>query len=258
MYIGIFPNAEAVADAAAKYFIDTMTAADHKVVGVTTGSTPLPLYKRLRAAHAQGTFTLAGMKAFALDEYIGIDPEHPECYRNVLRAELVGEDKTGLREEDLYTPDGSAADPYAAADAYDQAIKDAGGVTLQILGIGSDGHIGFNEPSGSLASRTHVEALMAKTREDNARFFDDDINKVPSQCITQGLGTIMDARKTMLIATGAGKAEAVRELVEGAVSAKWPATVLQMHADTVVFLDEAAAAQLTLTDYYNERWEQWA
>lgn len=255
MYVGIFKDEETLAKAAADYLITKLNESDRKVVGVATGSTPLPLYKELRDAHAAGTFSLEGSKAFALDEYIGIDENHPERYRNVLRAELVGDERTGLREEDLNTPNGSAEDPYEAARAYDRSIKDSGGIVVQILGIGSDGHIGFNEPSGALTSRTHVEALTARTREDNARFFDDDLAKVPSQCITQGLGTIMECGCPLLIATGAGKADAVRELVEGGVSAKWPATILQMHQETVVFLDEAAASKLELKDYYVERWE---
>lgn len=255
MQIGIFRDAQEVADAAAKVVIDAMSAADQEVIGVATGSTPLPLYERLRAAHAQGTFTLSGAKAFALDEYIGIDPEHPERYRNVLRAELVGDDKTGLADDDLHTPDGNAPDPRAAADEYDQMITESGGVAIQILGIGSDGHIGFNEPGGALTSRTHIESLMRQTREDNARFFDNDIDKVPTTCITQGLSTIMDAKATVLIATGEGKADAVRELIEGGISALWPATILQMHPNTTVLVDEAAASKLQHAEYYKERWE---
>lgn len=255
MQIGIFKDAEAAADAAAEILISRMSAADNKVLGVATGSTPLPLYERLRAAHAAGTFSLEGVKAFALDEYVGIDPEHPERYRNVLRAELVGDDKTGLRDEDLNTPDGNAADPAVAALEYDAAIKASGGVELQILGIGADGHIGFNEPGISLVSRTHVDALTRQTREDNARFFDGDLDKVPAACVTQGLGTIMDARCVLLIATGSGKVDAVRELIEGGISAHWPATILQMHPAAYILVDEAAAADLKLADFYKDRWD---
>ncbi|MCI6574411.1 MAG: glucosamine-6-phosphate deaminase [Actinomycetaceae bacterium] len=255
MDIGIFKSEQEVADVAARCVIAAMNAADRKVLGVATGSTPLPLYERLRAAHAAGEFTLADAQAFALDEYVGIDPDHEQRYRNVLRAELVGAERTGLTDENLHTPDGNAADLEAAARDYDEAIAHAGGVELQILGIGADGHIGFNEPGISLVSRTHVDALTAKTRDDNARFFDDDISKVPSKCITQGLGTIMQARQVLLIATGANKAAAVRELVEGAVSAHWPATILQMHPHAIVLVDEAAATELKLQDFYRERWE---
>ncbi|MCI7550913.1 MAG: glucosamine-6-phosphate deaminase [Actinomycetaceae bacterium] len=255
MEIGIFPDAQALADFAGQYLIKVMNTTDHKVLGVATGSTPLPLYERMRQAHAKGEFSLDDAQAFALDEYVGIDPDHPERYRNVLRSELVGEENSGLRDENLHTPDANAADPHAAADQYDAEIKASGGITLQILGIGADGHIGFNEPGISLVSRTHVDSLTAQTREDNARFFDDDLAKVPTQCVTQGLGTIMDAREVLLIATGAGKADAVRELCEGGISAKWPATILQMHPKALVLVDEAAAAKLELADFYRERWE---
>lgn len=256
MYVGIFPDKKSLAEAAAHHLTQVITESTHKVIGVATGSSPLPLYEELRRMHRDGEFTLRGVRAFALDEYIGIDDDHPERYRNVLRTELVGEDKTGLREEDLMTPDGSAPNAVEAARIYDQHIRDAGGITIQLLGIGSDGHIGFNEPAGSLASRTHVEILTQKTREDNARFFEDDIDKVPTRCITQGLGTIMEAHETMLIATGEKKADAIRELVEGAVSAKWPATILQMHPNTRIYIDEVAASKLELADFYRARWEQ--
>ncbi|MDO4612878.1 MAG: glucosamine-6-phosphate deaminase [Actinomycetaceae bacterium] len=255
MHIGIFPTANEAADEAARIIIDAVAAKPEFVLGVATGSTPLPLYERLRAAHAEGTFDLSQAKAFALDEYVGIDADHPERYRNVLRAELVGDDKTGLSDEALNTPDALAEDPYAAAERYDRSIIDAGGVDLQILGIGADGHIGFNEPGGCLTSRTNVGALTQQTREDNARFFDGDIDKVPTQCVTQGLGTIMEARRLVLLATGEAKADAVRELVEGGISARWPATIMQMHPDAIVLLDEAAAAKLELADDYRAQWE---
>lgn len=254
MEIGIFPDEQALADFAGEYLINVMNATDHKVLGVATGGTPLPLYERMRQAHAKGEFTLEDAQAFALDEYVGIDPDHPERYRNVLRTQLVGPENSGLLDENLNTPDANASDPHAAAAEYDAKIKAAGGVTLQILGIGADGHIGFNEPGISLVSRTHVDALTAKTREDNARFFEGDLSKVPTQCVTQGLGTIMEAAEVLLIATGANKADAVRELCEGGISAKWPATILQMHPKAMILVDEPAAAKLQLADFYRERW----
>ncbi len=255
MQIGIFATEQEVADAAAAHLFTVLERAENKVLGVATGSTPLPLYARMRAAKAAGTFSLADFHAFALDEYVGIDPEHPERYRNVLRTELVGEHNSGLLDENLHTPDGNAPDPEVAAAAYEAEIKASGGIALQILGIGADGHIGFNEPGISLASRTHVDALTAQTREDNQRFFDNDLTQVPRKCITQGLATIMDAKEVLLIATGANKAQAVRELVEGGISAHWPATILQMHPKVTVLVDEAAASELALADFYKERWE---
>ncbi|MBD3689365.1 glucosamine-6-phosphate deaminase [Nanchangia anserum] len=255
MRIGIFATADEVADQAAALIIRAHARPDF-VLGVATGGTPIPLYERLRAAHSAGRFDLSHARAFALDEYIGIAADHPERYRNFLCHHLIEADEgTGLRESHLHTPDALAEDPYQAAADYDQAIRDSGGVDIQILGIGADGHIGFNEPGGSLTSRTNVGVLTARTRQDNARFFDDDLSQVPTQCVTQGLGTIMEARHLLLLATGAGKAEAVAHLVEGAVSARWPATITQMHPHTTVLVDEAAAARLELADFYRAQWE---
>ena len=254
MKVGIFADEAAVGKAAAQHLIDVMNAADPKVLGVATGSSPQPMYAELRKAHAEGTFTLADAKAFALDEYVGIAPDHPERYRNFLVNELVGEERTGLADESLHVPDGQAEDLDAAAAEYDRDIAAAGPVALQILGIGADGHIGFNEPGVSLVCRTHWDHLAEQTIKDNARFFDGDLSKVPTKCVTQGLGTIMEAKEVLLIATGANKADAVRELVEGAISARWPATILQMHPEVTVFLDEAAASKLELTGLYKERW----
>lgn len=255
MRIGIFATADEASRVGADMINELFAGNPEAHLGVATGSTPDKLYAHLRADHAAGTFSLAKAKAFALDEYVGLDSDHPESYRNVLRRELVGDDKTGLTEEGLHTPGhgGTFETPYDAAEAYDEAIADAG-VDLQILGIGADGHIGFNEPGVSLVSRTHVEALAPQTIKDNARFFDNDESKVPTTCMTQGLATIMDADKIVLFAFGEGKSDAVRELVEGAVSAFWPATILQLHPDVTVLVDEAAASQLKLTELYRNRW----
>lgn len=235
-------------DIASARIIDT--AFEGMKLGVATGSTPLGLYARLRQAHAEGRFSLAGSSAWALDEYVGLAEDHPEGYRNVLRAELVGPDKTGLAEEDLHTPDGSATDLEAAATAYEEAI---GSVDMQILGIGGDGHIGFNMPSGSLASTTHVGTLTQETREANARFFSGDVSSVPEKCLTQGLATIMRAKEIILLAFGREKARAVAELIEGPVSAFWPATVLQHHPRVTILADELAASELTMIDYYRAK-----
>lgn len=255
MHIGSFENADVASKAAAQLIIDLFGRKARATLGVATGSTPEKLYAHLRDAHDAGHFTLKGSNAFALDEYVGIADDHPQRYRNVLRRELVGKDATGLRDEDLYTPDAGADDPESAALIYDRSIGATGGIDLQILGIGVDGHIGFNEPGGSLVSRTHVEALARQTISDNARFFDGDLAKVPTRCITQGLGTIMEAGKLVLLAFGENKAEAVAQLVEGPISAKWPATIMQMHPDVVVITDHAAASLLQFTDLYRERWE---
>lgn len=218
-------------------------------LGVATGSTPLAVYAQLRDAHRRGELTLAGATAWALDEYVGLPRDHPQAYRNVLHAELVADDATGLSDARLHAPDGAHHDPRAAAREYEQAIGT--GVDLQILGLGANGHIGFNEPIGSLRSQTHVGRLTPRTRQDNSRFFDDDIDQVPRECITQGLATIMRAHEIVLLAWGEHKAEAVAQMVEGPISARWPATVLQQHPRVWVYLDTASARDLTLTELYH-------
>ncbi|UZN04680.1 glucosamine-6-phosphate deaminase [Cellulomonas sp. S1-8] len=220
------------------------------VLGLATGSSPLPVYDELARRHAEHGLSFARARAFLLDEYVGLPADHPQRYRQVIDTELVS--RVDLAPGAVHGPDGLADDVPAACAAYEQAIVDAGGVDLQILGIGSDGHIGFNEPGSSLASRTRIKTLTSQTREDNARFFGGDVAGVPTHCLTQGLATIMAARHVVLIAQGRGKAQAVQKLVEGPVSARWPATVLQLHPHVTVLLDDAAAVRLQLADHYRE------
>ncbi len=220
------------------------------VLGLATGSSPLSIYDELAARCGAGRVSFAKAKGFTLDEYVGLPPDHPERYRTVI--DTVFASRVDFAPGAVQGPDGLATDIPGACAAYEAAIRAAGGIDLQILGIGTDGHIGFNEPGSSLASRTRIKTLTRQTRMDNARFFDDDVNAVPTHCITQGLGTIMDARHVVLVATGRNKAEAVHQLVEGAVSAMWPATVLQHHPHATVLIDDAAARRLQLADYYRE------
>jgi glucosamine-6-phosphate deaminase len=181
---------------------------------------------------------------------VGLPADHPETYRNVIATTFVS--RVDFAPGAVQGPDGLATDIPASCAAYDQAIRDAGGVDLQILGIGTDGHIGFNEPGSSLASRTRIKTLTRQTRMDNARFFDGDVDAVPTHCLTQGLGTIMDARHVLLVATGRAKAEAVHHMAEGAVTAMWPGSILQHHPHVTVLVDDAAAQRLQLADYYRE------
>ena len=220
------------------------------VLGLATGSSPLPAYRELIRRHRDEDLDLSGCRAFLLDEYVGLPRTHPESYHSVIRREFT--DDVGLERVD--SPDGEAQDIPAEAARYEAAIADAGGVDVQVLGIGTDGHLGFNEPGSSLASRTRVKTLTRQTRADNARFF-DSIDDVPQHVLTQGLGTILDARHLVLIATGAGKADAVATAVEGPLSAFCPATILQLHPRATVVVDEDAAAQLRLADYYREAWD---
>lgn len=217
------------------------------VLGLATGSTPMPVYDELVRRHREEGLSFAGARGFLLDEYVGLCRDHPQRYRRVISQEIV--ERVDWPEEQVLGPDGLAEDLPEACACYEQSIAEAGGIDLQLLGIGADGHVAFNEPGSSLASRTRVKSLTAQTREDNARFFDSP-EEVPVHCLTQGLGTISEARHLVLLATGEHKAPAVRQLVEGAISARWPATVLQLHPHVTVLVDEAAASGLELADYY--------
>lgn len=218
------------------------------VLGLATGSSPLGIYDELVRRYEAGRLSFAQARGFTLDEYVGLPADHPESYRNVIDREIVS--RVDFAPGAVRGPDGLAADVVTSCAEYEAAIVAAGGVDLQILGIGSDGHIGFNEPGSSLASRTRIKTLTEQTRGDNARFFGGDIDLVPRHCLTQGLATIMAARHVVLIATGYAKAEAVHHLVEGPVSAMWPGTVLQHHPHVSVLVDPAAAGRLQLADYF--------
>lgn len=218
------------------------------VLGLATGSSPLRIYDAVAERVARRQLSLARARGFMLDEYVGLPPGHPCRYSTVIDEDFVS--RVDFAPGAVRGPDGDAADLTAACTDYEDSIREAGGVDLQILGIGTDGHIAFNEPGSSLASRTRVKTLTAQTRADNARFFGGDIDAVPRHCVTQGLGTIMDARRIVLVATGDAKAEAIAHLVEGPVSARWPATVLQHHRRVTVLVDDAAASRLELADYY--------
>ncbi|MGI9124909.1 MAG: glucosamine-6-phosphate deaminase [Mycobacterium sp.] len=220
------------------------------VLGLATGSSPLTIYDELADRCRAGRVSFKQAKGFTLDEYVGLPADHPERYRNVIDTAFAS--RVDFEPGAVSGPDGLAADIRSACADYEKAIRAAGGIDLQILGIGTDGHIGFNEPGSSLASRTRIKTLTRQTRMDNARFFDDQLDAVPTHCLTQGLGTISEARHVILVATGRNKAEAVHHLAEGAVSAMWPATILQHHPHTTVLLDDAAAHRLQLADYYRE------
>jgi len=220
------------------------------VLGLATGSSPMAIYDDLAARCDAGQVSFRQARGFTLDEYVGLPADHPQRYRNVIDTAFAS--RVDFAPGAVKGPDGLAADIPAACAAYENAIREAGGVDLQILGIGTDGHIAFNEPGSSLASRTRIKTLTRQTRIDNARFFGGDFESVPTHCLTQGLATIMEARHVILVATGRRKAEAVHYLVEGPVSAMWPASILQHHPHVTVLLDDAAARRLQLVDYYRE------
>ena len=221
------------------------------VLGLATGSTPLATYRALARRIVDDGIDVRGVRGFALDEYVGLPPGHPQSYRAVITREVV--EPLGLTPELVRVPNGDPATIEHAGADYESAIKATGGVDLQILGIGRTGHIGFNEPGSSLASRTRVKTLTEATRRDNARFFDSPAD-VPMHCITQGIGTILRARHLVLLAFGEAKADALAAAVEGPVSASRPGSAIQLHPHTTVIIDEAAASELEHLDYYRHAW----
>jgi glucosamine-6-phosphate deaminase len=248
----VLPSATEVGRLAARKIAKLIRAKPAAVIGLATGSSPLAIYAELAASVRDGSLDASQLSGFALDEYVGIPEKHPESYAAVIRREVT--EPLGLDPARVHVPDGRAADLDGACEAYEAAIRDAGGVDLQILGIGANGHIGFNEPTSSFGSRTRIKTLARRTREDNARFFDSP-DEVPMHCLTQGLGTIMEARELLLVAQGSRKAAAVAAAVEGPVSSMCPASILQFHPEATVIIDEDAAGRLTLTDYYRYTYE---
>ncbi len=217
------------------------------VLGLATGSSPLGVYSELVRRHRAGTLAFGRATAFLLDEYIGLPPGHPESYRAFIERHFSG--LIDIDPANVHVPDGAASDVGAACAYYEAQIRTAGGVDLQLLGIGVDGHLGFNEPTSSLASRTRVKTLTEQTRNDNNRFF-GEIGDVPRHVVTQGIGTILEARHLVLIALGADKAEPIARAVEGPLASMCPASAIQLHPHATVVVDEAAAERLTLTAYY--------
>lgn len=216
-------------------------------LGLATGSSPVAMYRELIRRHREEGLSFAADRAFLLDEYVGLGPDAPQSYHRFIRENFT--DHIDIPDDAVRSPQGLAEDPAAEAARYDRAIREAGGIDVQVLGIGSDGHIGFNEPASSFASRTRIKTLTRQTVADNARFFDSP-DEVPVHVLTQGLGTISEARRALLVATGSAKVHAVAQMVEGPVAARWPATALQLHPAATVIVDEAAAAELELADYY--------
>jgi glucosamine-6-phosphate deaminase len=224
------------------------------VLGLATGSTPLPAYQELIRRHEAGVGpSYAAVTCFNLDEYVGLpSPDgglHQQSYRATIARELT--DGLGIGPGQVNGPDPSPDRLPSAGERYEALIAAAGGIDVQFLGIGTDGHLAFNEPGSSLASRTRIKTLTEQTRKDNARFFGSP-DEVPTHVLTQGLGTILQARHLLLIVTGESKAGAVAAAVEGPVSASCPASVLQLHPHATVLLDPAAAGRLDRLGYYRE------
>jgi glucosamine-6-phosphate deaminase len=245
--IVVVPDQDAAGELAAQSILDLIVGKPDAVLGLATGSTPLPLYRALARLIRERGVGVSHVRGYALDEYVGLPPGHPESYRSVITREVV--EPLGLTPSLIHVPDGAIATIERAGADYEKAIAESGGVDVQILGIGTDGHIGFNEPGSSFASVTRVKTLTEQTRRDNARFFASEA-EVPMHCITQGLSTILRARHLLLLAFGEGKADAVAGAVEGPVSASNPGSAIQLHPHVTVLVDEPAASRLKNLDYY--------
>ena len=219
------------------------------VLGLATGSSPIGVYKELIRKHQEEGLDFSEVRTFNLDEYIGLDADHPQSYNFFMWDTLFNH--LNIKKENVNLPSGVVDDIPAHCAEYENKIKELGGIDLQLLGIGSDGHIGFNEPTSSFTSRTRIKTLTQQTVKDNARFFEGDMNQVPRHCITMGIATILEAKTIALIATGENKAEAIRLSVEGPLTSFVPATALQLHADAKLYIDELAASTLSKKEYYN-------
>ena len=239
--IEVWPGPIEVGVRVAALITDLVAATPHAAIGLPTGSTPGPTYAALRAVAASRAVDFSGLTVFLLDEYVGLASENPQSYRSTIRREVTND--LGIAADRVFGPAGDASDPEEACQRYEEQIAAAGGIALQLLGIGRNGHIGFNEPGTAFGMRTHVTELSEDTREDNARFF-DSLADVPTHALTQGPATILNAGRSVLIATGAAKASAVARAFVGAVSVDCPASVLRTHPDVRVVVDTAAAAAL--------------
>lgn len=249
MRVLICPDAETAARRTADLLCFAVKARPDIVLGLATGGTMEPVYAILRDRIAARSLDLSQVTTFNLDEYVGLPEDHPQSYRATMQRVLF---KTaGLGRTQTHLPDGSATDPVAAASDYEAAISAAGGIDMQLLGIGENGHIGFNEPTSSIGSRTRPKTLTQSTREANARFFSAD-EQAPRFAITMGIATVLEARSCVLLATGQKKSTAIAAAIEGPISAVCPASALQLHPSATVILDPSAAEALTLRDYYED------
>lgn len=245
MKILILPDSKEATHRAGHLILDAIRAAPDLVLGLATGGTMEPLYQFL--AQQRGDVSFADVTTFNLDEYVGLPPAHPQSYHSYMQRHLFAH--IDIDPARTHLPVGDAADPVAEAARYEVAIAGAGGIDVQVLGLGANGHIGFNEPTSSLGSRTRIKTLTARTRADNARYFERP-EDVPRFAVTMGIATIMSAREIILLATGHAKARAARDMIEGPVTALHPASILQMHPRATIVLDQAAASELQLYDYY--------
>lgn len=247
MKVVILENETQVASYGAQILKQQLADKPQSVLGLATGSTPLILYQLLVEQCERGELSFRTATTFNLDEYLGLSGDHPQSYRFFMDRNLF--DHIDIDPENTFVPDGAATHPRTAAQDYEKEIDEAGGIDVQLLGIGVNGHIGFNEPSSSLGSRTRVKTLTARTIADNARFFHDGEYQ-PHLSITMGIGTILDARNIVLLATGQSKAAAVKNTIEGPLTASCPASALQLHPSVTLIVDEAAASSLDDPEFF--------
>jgi glucosamine-6-phosphate deaminase len=239
------------------------SASSRIVLGLPTGSSPLGMYRELIALHRAGKLSFADVVTFNMDEYVGLPEAHPESYHSFMWNHFFNH--IDIRPENVHILNGNASDLTAECERYEQAIVAAGGIDLFVGGVGADGHIAFNEPGSSLASRTRIKTLTTDTILLNARFFDNDVRQVPRTALTVGVGTVMDAREVLIIVNGHNKSAALAQAVEGALSQKWTITALQQHRKALIVCDEAACEGLTVGAYRyfkdiekdNLRYEDW-
>jgi len=249
MEVIIQPDPHAVAIEAAKLIANLVHSKPNAVLGLATGGTPVLLYKELVRMHREEKLDFSRVTTFNLDEYVGLGPDHPQSYAHYMQHNLFRH--INVRKSAVHIPNGLAQNIPRECQNYETAVQAAGGIDLQVLGVGVDGHIGFNEPASSLASRTRIKTLTERTLQQNARYF-PDTREMPHHVLTMGVATIMEARHCLLLATGAPKSAIVAQFIEGPLTAMVPASILQMHPRATVILDEAAAANLRRQSYY--RW----
>ena len=249
MELIIRPDKDAAALLVARIVASEVRANPRAVLGLATGSTMEAVYRHLVQMHRDSKLDFSSVRTFNLDEYVGLDSTDPHSYRHFMNEHLFKQVNIALQNTHL--PDGRAADLGAECRHYEKLIADAGGIDLQLLGIGKSGHIGFNEPLSALKSRTREKALTPTTIKQNAPLFGGE-DKMPRRAITMGVGTILDARRCILLATGESKAEIIAQAVEGPITSMVTASALQLHAKATVIVDEAAAAKLKEKEYY--RW----
>lgn len=241
MFVEMVRDETAMSDRGADIVAAQIRGKPDSVIGFATGSTPLGVYRRLIEMHREEGLDFSRITTFNLDEYVGLPSDHEQSYHYFMWSELF--DHVNVTPDRVHIPRGRANDLEAFCEDYERWIEEAGGIDLQILGIGANGHLAFNEPGSSLGSRTRVKPLTDRTIHDNARFFDEE-HEVPTSAITMGIGTIMDARSLLLLAHGSGKAEAIRKTLEGPITAMVPATIVQLHRRANIVIDEAAAGSL--------------